>query len=195
MEFSWWTWKNSLDDSTEEGELKGVCTLESKLKFNAAKGVMFASRYLLKMITDGNICSEYIVAVEAYLIWMTLSSTIRFYMLRPTIYCNRYSWHTVTRMKWNSFSIRRRLTPTLLNTLTCSSTSRQLPLFDSSLNGSATITDVMLPESESSLQSISKQLMISSSSTPSTDATGTISVSGKIISTCYYIGVVTSVFL
>ena len=89
---------NSLDDSTEEGELKGVCALESKLLFNAAdinqvigEGVMFASRYLFKMITDGNICSEDIVAVEAYLIWMTLLSTIRFYVLRLTIYCHRYS--------------------------------------------------------------------------------------------------------
>lgn len=89
----------SLDDSTEEGKLKGVCMLESKLKFNAAdinqvigEGVMFASRYLFKMITDGNVlCSEDIVAIEAYLIWMTLSSTIRFYVLRPTIYCHRYS--------------------------------------------------------------------------------------------------------
>ena len=60
----------SLDDSTEKGKLKEVSALESKLKMNAAdinqvigKGIMFASRYLLRMIADKRVDLEDIVTL------------------------------------------------------------------------------------------------------------------------------------
>jgi hypothetical protein len=87
----------TLDDSTEEGELKGVATSESKLKMQIAdiyqvvgEGIMFTSRYLLRMIADGKADPED-VTVKAYLLWMVYSSTIRFYSLKADFNTCTYS--------------------------------------------------------------------------------------------------------
>lgn len=87
-----------LDDSTEEGELKGVSVSETKLKSNTGdlnqvigEGVMFASRYLFKVITAQNVDPADIVAIKCYLVWMTFSSTIRFYVLKAEFNISRYT--------------------------------------------------------------------------------------------------------
>ena len=74
-----------LDDSTEEGELKGVSVSETKLKLNTTdinevigEGVMFASSYLFKVITTQRVDPADIVTIKSYLIWMTFSGTTRF---------------------------------------------------------------------------------------------------------------------
>ena len=88
---------NTLDDSTEEGELKGVSASKSKLKMQSAdmnqvigEGIIFTSRYLLRMIADGKVDPEDVTAVKAYLIWMVFSSTIRFYSLKAEFETSRY---------------------------------------------------------------------------------------------------------
>ena len=89
---------NTFDDSAEEGELKGVSTSESKLKMQSSdinqvigEGIMFASRYLLRMIADKKVDLKDTGIVKAYVVWMVYSSTIRFYSLKADFDTSTYS--------------------------------------------------------------------------------------------------------
>ena len=104
----------TLDDSTEEGELKGISTSEVKLRAQNSdinqvigEGIMFTSRYLLRMISDRKVDSEHVVSIKAYLIWVVFSGTIRFYSLKADFDTRRYTLVQKGVLHHNSFQSRR----------------------------------------------------------------------------------------